>query len=381
MGSCDIMGGGENEEDSKEIKDEALPTNNCFLCGRLAESVCPSCNNVWFCCPTHGRLHYREEVGSCFPWRVEERENVGRLMVTTRKVFAGQTLFLEEPIVHGPNQVGSPICLTCYASVSLEYTCKKCGYPMCDDECAQDIAHRAECEILSRGDKPVFENGETEAYHCILPLRMLLLARNDPDIFSLADHLMDHEEERRDGEDWLTTERTVVQNLLEKCGGRTNEKMTEIEVRRAVGVLEVNCYEVHSFINKNLAHNCGFRASFPAASLLSHGCVANSRHVWGISPPYTNNCIATVDIEAGQEVITSYCHPTTCTLRRRPKLKAGWYFECNCDRCCSSTELGTNHNTLICPQCERPNLLPEDPKQFGGFWKCPCGYTVPEFEV
>jgi len=376
------MESGSNENDfKKKSKDGELPTNNCFMCGKASEHVCPYCTNVWFCCSTHGRLHYREEIGSCFPWKVEEREEVGRLMVTTRKVLAGQTLFLEEPIVHGPNQVGSPICLSCYASVTLEYTCEKCGYPMCDDECAKANGHQAECQVLSRGDKPVFENGETEAYHCILPLRMVLLARKDPDRFGLAHHLMDHEEERRGGEDWITTERTVVQNLLEKCGGRFNEKMTKSEIRRAVGVLEVNCYEVHSFINKNLAHNCGFRASFPAASLLSHGCIANSRHVWGISPPYTNMCIATVDIDIGQEVITSYLHPTTCGLRRRPKLKAGWYFDCNCGRCCSLDEMGTNHNTLVCPQCEKLQLLPENPRQFDGFWKCSCGYKIPESEV
>merc|ERR1711892_151408 len=367
--------------ESHRGRDGEHAAHHCFMCGRVAEHVCPCCNSVWFCCSTHGRLHYREDVGSCFPWTVEQREGVGRLMVTTRKVLAGETLFLEEPIVHGPNQVGSPICLTCYSSITLEYKCAVCGYPMCDKECAQDRAHSEECVVLARGDKPVFENGETEAYHCILPLRMVLLARSDPDRFNLADHLMDHEEERRGGEDWVTTERTVVHNLLDKCKGKTIEKITETEMRRAIGVLEVNCYEVHSFINRNAAHNCGFRASFPAASLLSHGCVANSRHIWGISPPYTNTCIATVDIDIGQEVITSYLHPTTCTLRRRSKLKAGWYFECSCERCCSLTELNTNHNTLVCPLCKKTSLLPEDPKQFEGVWKCPCGYAVPELEI
>ena len=355
--------------------------HSCFLCGAVAEIACPGCGVVWYCCQAHGRLHYREEEGTCFPWSVEEREGVGRLMVTTRKVLAGETLFLEEPIVHGPNQVGSPICLTCYSSITLDYLCSKCGYPMCDKECEEDPAHAEECQVLARGDKPVFTDGETEAYHCILPLRMILLARSDPERFSLADNLMDHEEERRGGADWITTERTVVHNLLHTCKGGAYEKMTESEIRRAVGVLEVNCYEVHSFINKNAAHNCGFRASFPAASLLSHGCVANSRHVWGISPPYTNKCIATVDIEAGEEVITSYLHPTTCSLRRRPKLQAGWYFDCNCQRCCSPTELGTNHNTLVCPLCRQASLLPEFPRQFEGVWKCNCGFTVPEPQI
>ena len=45
------------------------------------------------------------------------------------------------------------------------------------------------------------------------------------------------------------------------------------------------------------------------------------------------------------------------------------------------TELNTNHNTLVCPLCKKTSLLPEDPKQFEGLWKCPCGYAVPEPEI
>ena len=31
-------------------------------------------------------------------------EGKGRVMVTTRDVQAGETIFMEEPVVHGPNQ-------------------------------------------------------------------------------------------------------------------------------------------------------------------------------------------------------------------------------------------------------------------------------------
>ena len=302
-------------------------------------------------------------------------------MVTTREVKAGETLFMEEPIVHGPNQ-GSPICLTCYSRVSLDYLCENCGYPMCDSDCATAPAHSAECKVLARGDKPTFQDGETEAYHCILPLRLMLLARQDPDRFSFADHLMDHEEERAGSEDWLTTERTVVERLLENCEAREQEGMSVAEVRRAVGVLEVNCYEVYSFIMKSASMSCGLRGCYPAASLLSHSCVANSRHVWGLSPPYTNTCIATVDLTAGQEIVTSYVHPTTSTHRRRAKLRAGWYFDCDCERCASRTELGSQHSTVRCPSCEEPGLLPSQPLSPTTTWQCHlCGHQEPGHQV
>ena len=360
-------------------KDASTPV--CFMCDRAADIKCPGCDEVWFCCPAHGSIHFRQEVGTCFPWRVTEAEGKGRIMVTTRRVRAGETLFMEEPIVHGPNQDGSPICLTCYSAVSLDYLCPGCCYPMCDEECAAHPAHEAECRVLGRGKAPVFTDGFTEAYHCILPLRLLLLARQDPDRASLADHLMDHEEERLESEDWVTTERTVVKNLLEDCGAAKNEAMTVEEVRRAVGVLEVNCYEVYTFLQKTVSSSAGNRGCFPAASLLSHSCVANSRHLWGTEPPYTNTCIATTDIEAGEEVVTSYVHPTTAAIRRRPKLLAGWYFECGCERCGSATEMDTHHNTLVCPACGQPRLLPSRPRDLHSDWVCHCGHSATNKEV
>ena len=225
--------------------------------------------------------------------------------------------------------------------------------------------------MLSKGEKPVFKNKVTEAYHCILPLRMILLARTDPNRFNLIDHLMDHEEEREETKDWFTTERTVVQKLMQQCGEEAVTNLTAAEIRRAVGVLEVNSYEVSE----------EFRGCFPIGNLLSHSCVPNSCHIWTLAAPYTNTCIATVDIEAGQEVLTTYQIPTMSTLRRRPNLKNGWHFDCTCKRCSSVTELGTNINTLICPACNQPKLLPGNPLQFGSVWRCICGHEVSEEAV
>ena len=45
------------------------------------------------------------------------------------------------------------------------------------------------------------------------------------------------------------------------------------------------------------------------------GNIAHSRHVWSTEPPYTNTCVATTDIMPGEEVLTSYVHPTASTVR------------------------------------------------------------------
>ena len=343
----------------------------CFMCGRPAGLVCKKCNEFWFCCEEHGRLHFREEEGVCFPWKVETREGVGRIMTTTRKVAAGETIFMEEPMVHGPCQEGQPVCLVCYEFITQDQLCPGCGYPVCDAQCAREHQeqHAGECAALARAGKPVFKDGVTDGYHCILPLRMILLARSHPNIFNLGDHLMDHEEERRGSQDWLITEQTVVAALMKNNDEEDLKSLTVAEIRRAVGVLEVNSYEV----------NDGLRGCFPIGSLMSHSCVPNCGHIWTHTAPFTKTCFAAVDLEAGQEVLTTYQIPTTATLTRRSNLKAGWYFDCACERCSSSSELGTNINTLVCPRCNQAKLRPESPLLFGSIWRCSaCGKEVTE---
>ncbi len=59
--------------------------------------------------------------------------------------------------------------------------------------------HFPHLQELNRGDYDT--RLDLENYHLILPLRLLLLAENDPDSFSLAAPLMDHKEERTQKEE------------------------------------------------------------------------------------------------------------------------------------------------------------------------------------
>ena len=365
----------------------------CLFCGAPG-NPCSACGEASACSPEHLRLHRREEDGECFPWKVEEREGVGRLMVTTRPIAAGEVIFREEPVVSGPSQTSNLLCLSCYSPCAADgFRCPRCRFPMCNLECAEAEVHRQECEVLSRAEEPNWDaEGDTEAYHCLLPLRLLLLHRSHPAQAALTARLMDHEEERRGSTDWHTTERTVVTRLC-----RAEPSFNPDEVRRALGVLEVNCYEV---VNRGGA---GMRACFPIGSLLSHCCVANSTHVWTEEPPWTNTCIATVDLAAGEEVLTSYQQPTMCSLRRRSELAAGWYFSCTCHRCLDPTELGSHMNTLVCPGCAQPTFLPRPANHIPQWrnpghppekelwpqtikehleeWTCPCGHNLSSAKV
>ena len=218
----------------------------------------------------------------------------------------------------GPHEDSSPMCLSCYTSVDLSYLCNGCEYPMCDSACAASEGHKVECQVLSKGPSPSFECGDTGAYHCILPLRLLLLARSDPELFSLTERFMDHDEERREGKRWMTTERTVVNHVLEECKGEQIEGFTKEKIRWAIGILEINSFVVQASMTS------GFKSMFALASLQSHNCRSNSTNIWGEKPPYTNTCIAAVDIKEGDEIFIRYQMSTKAAIRRRQKLKQGW---------------------------------------------------------
>ena len=86
----------------------------------------------------------------CWPFCIETRPTIGRIMVATRDIRAGETILEESPAVWGPNNKSSALCLECLKpavksdannsekqghSVSLITKCSKCRFPICGNEC------------------------------------------------------------------------------------------------------------------------------------------------------------------------------------------------------------------------------------------------------
>lgn len=82
------------------------------------------------------------------------------------------------------------------------------------------------------------------------------------------------------------------------CGLAGDDRFSVDRIDRAVGVIDVNAYEVHC--SPSMA---GYRALFPLGSLLSHGCVANVTVAYARSPPFAATYRACTHIKAGEEVI------------------------------------------------------------------------------
>jgi hypothetical protein len=125
----------------------------CFLCAQPATSTCDVCRLVGFCGPAHGKLHRPEEF--CFPFMVEQREGVGRLVVATRDIAALELVMWDNAAALGPRMGTAPVCLQCLKPVDGSYMCPECAWPMCDQKCAEGHSHKIECALLKGATEKV----------------------------------------------------------------------------------------------------------------------------------------------------------------------------------------------------------------------------------
>ena len=98
------------------------------------------------------------------------------------------------------------------------------------------------------------------AYQAILPLKLLLQQKSNPDSFHLMDRLMDHKEARMQDPYWNECQEHVVDRLRIRCGLESNPDFDEESIHRIIGILEVNAYEIFN------TGKCGARGLFPIVS-------------------------------------------------------------------------------------------------------------------
>lgn len=60
----------------------------CF-CGKEAVQRCSGCQAVYYCCREHQRSNWKEHRSNCRAYRIEETLNVGRHLIASRDLKAG----------------------------------------------------------------------------------------------------------------------------------------------------------------------------------------------------------------------------------------------------------------------------------------------------
>jgi len=367
----------ENEIENTGQTGEML---ECSLCQAPTALRCPACGIP--CCKLHLSAH--RPADQCLPFTVRVGEGVGRYVVATRDIKAGELILEDRPAVWGPCFDTEAVCVECLGRPDGTIFCHRCNFPLCSEACRDGPNHKPECDMFAAMEPKVTIKQYPKApnttnssgricheYGCITVLRMLSLRDSDPDSWARVQLLMDHDEERRKELDyWKMFQKNVVDFI--RIRGNLGDTYTDEEIHRAIGILRTNAFQVeHDYMK---AVGTDGKAIYPTFSFLSHSCSANGRYV--VMPDNKLELRAQVDIAAGEEVTIQYITFLFGNTRRRRDIHQCWFFDCRCPRCQDRTEFGLLFSAHACEECGGP-VLPENDVLYCKVWRCQsCGWET-----
>ncbi|XP_015513089.2 SET domain-containing protein SmydA-8-like [Neodiprion lecontei] len=308
----------------------------CTVCGMAAEHKCSACKSVFYCSREHQKSHWKVHGKKCIPYKIATNEVLGRHYVAIRNINVGEVVFQEKKaLVEGPPLETGPVCLGCYAVLTPKSAvpCGKCGWPLCG--LCRD--HGPECEftVKYKDEKVsitdfVFPH---PTYRCITTIRALHLREADPGLYEKFLNLEDHAEEQERTS--LFTPRFVAQFIKRFF----KIDVTEQEVAKVVGILQVNGHEVP-------LTEPAYIAVYDISSIVEHSCRANC------SKSFTSNggivARAAIPIKKGDHITICYTDPLWGVENRRHHLAQTKFFQCMCERCIDPTEFETMYNAIKC---------------------------------
>ncbi|CAG0903864.1 unnamed protein product [Darwinula stevensoni] len=333
----------------------------CRICGIQARSMCAACKDVYYCSKEHQLQDWKNHKEKCLPFKTCYSETLGRHLVATRNIKEGEAIMKEPPLVAGPKQVSSPICLGCHLAMTGEYRCTECGWPVCGPKCQASPYHRPECELLSRSKgKVAFDDlvSPNAYYQCITPLRCLWLRERDVERWGVVERMESHVEERKGTKLFQLRQHNIVDFIRITMGVAEYD---DDLIHEVCGVLDTNCFEIRH-------PKVVVRALYATACIMAHECRPNTRHCFDEN---LNIIVrATVPIKKGEGITTTYIQILINTYARRNHLSFAKCFWCDCIRCRDPTEFGTYLSGWRCLQCDEGKVSHVNPLDAESEWRC-----------
>lgn len=376
------------EEIPKTTQDTNTIAPTCRICSATANlSKCSNCKQAHYCSVAHQKADWRQHKTACHPFRIATNAEFGRHLIATRDIRAGEIVLRERPLVRGPSQITSPVCVGCLQGLDESQlcgadavTCERCGWPVCSAECSADVGHRDECDLtVARGSKVSLQNyfAPHPTYQCITALRCLLLRdekvptagstkpSDRESRWSRLQQLESHCDERRGSVQWRNDREGVARFIPRffRCDGR----WTEDEILRIAGIVQINGHEVPLTEPSHVA-------IYWLASLVEHSCRPN------LTKSFTSDgdvvLWSTAPIGAGANLSICYSDVLWGTANRQHHLQQTKMFRCRCERCVDVTELGTGYSAVKCRGvgCEGGLLMAASLDGWEEEWRCrKCG--------
>lgn len=337
----------------------------CAICSKPASKKCGACHLVFYCSRDHQKQDWKKHKISCCSFKLADDPDLGRHLIASRDIAAGELLMKEFPLVAGPQQFTVPVCLGCYSVADGSRECSACGWPICSEACEKAIAHRAECTLtLRRGSKVSIKTffQRHPIFQCVTVLRCLYLKETNTSGWEKLNKLVSHCE-KRIGTEKYEADRTAVAKFIRSFF--VLEEVSEETILKLCGIIQVNGHEVP-------LSDPPYVAVFEKVSMLENNCTPNC------SKTFSNDgevlIRSAVPIMKGEHLSICYADPIWGTRNRRHFLLETKYFSCACTRCRDPTELGTFLSSLKCPKCPATSsagyLLPKNPLEYKTSWQC-----------
>ncbi|XP_055598472.1 SET domain-containing protein SmydA-8-like [Uranotaenia lowii] len=364
--SGSVATGGANDVvvGSKEV-----PGGICPVCNQPAKKRCSGCSSAYYCSVDHQRQDWKHHKNVCHPFKICSDERYGRYLVATKDIKAGEVVLKESPLVQGPAQITGPVCVGCLEGLKENQflECERCGWPVCKRECQNNPSHLPECKFtIARGSKMSLQHFYVPhpGYQCVTALRCLLMAQYEPTKWQALSKLESHDEQRRGTEQWRN-DRTFVASFIPRFF-KCENKWTEDEILKVVGILQVNGHEIPLTEPPSVA-------VYNNASMIEHSCRPN------LSKSFTSKkeivFWAPSAIKKGERLSICYTDVLWGTPSRMEHLQQTKLFRCSCARCLDPTEFGTYFSALKCSGFKKDSdcnglLLPENASNWFGSWIC-----------
>jgi hypothetical protein len=308
-----------------------------------------------------------EPVGE-WPLRMRERPSLGRFVVASRALAAGELVCSEEPFVQTVDDgIAGHACHLCYAVVdaSAPPSCSRCAQVrFCSAACAADGAamHAAECDVLCA----LSQRGGAAAAKGVRGLRLFIRLLHrcaaDPSglraVEALQEHYTDAPTERRAFWDGMAAQ---INRLVPPA-----LRLEPARLARLVSRVHTNLHAVSDMAGVQFGSGLYPRT----ASLLNHSCAPSAvvsfrGRTWRL---HTLRALA-----AGEEVSIAYTELYAGRAERQADLLAKKAFECRCERCAAPPPSDTvldgwrcvapacdgvvAHEAAGCSACAKPHPL------------------------
>lgn len=161
----------------------------------------------------------------------------------------GDIVMKEYPLASAPGPFSQRICFGCHSLFTKAHICSDCRSPLCSSNCQTSSEHQKECCYL-RKISPEIENRQkhgkiqripVQLSMLLLPLKLLLLRREQPDKWKLLMDLESHMNARQKTSIWGFNQRHITPFLQMMLVEEMPDIRDEL-VQQICGAIDVNSF-------------------------------------------------------------------------------------------------------------------------------------------